>query len=77
MRYLRAGSGPPLVLLHMVRRQLDHFQLVIPRITDAFTVYAVDLPGMGWSGSSRAPVTRSQPSGPPSCAWLSSWTSPT
>ena len=49
VRYLRAGSGPPLVLLHTVRTQLDHFQLVIPQIADAFTVYAIDLPGMGWS----------------------------
>jgi pimeloyl-ACP methyl ester carboxylesterase len=49
VRYLRVGSGAPLLLLHTVRTQLDHFQLVIPRITDAFTVYAVDLPGMGWS----------------------------
>jgi pimeloyl-ACP methyl ester carboxylesterase len=49
VRYLRVGSGPPLVLLHTLRTQLDHFQLVIPQITDAFTVYAVDFPGMGWS----------------------------
>jgi pimeloyl-ACP methyl ester carboxylesterase len=49
VRYLRVGSGPPLVLMHTVRTQLDHFQLVIPQITDAFTVYAVDFPGMGWS----------------------------
>jgi pimeloyl-ACP methyl ester carboxylesterase len=49
VRYLRVGSGAPLLLLHTVRTQLDHFQLVIPRITDAFTVYALDLPGMGWS----------------------------
>jgi pimeloyl-ACP methyl ester carboxylesterase len=35
--------------MHTVRTQLDHFQFVIPRITDAFTVYAVDFPGMGWS----------------------------
>jgi pimeloyl-ACP methyl ester carboxylesterase len=35
--------------MHTVRTQLDHFQLVIPRITDAFTVYALDFPGMGWS----------------------------
>ena len=49
VRYLRAGSGPPMVLLHTVRTQLDHFQLVIPQIADAFTVYAIDLPGMGWS----------------------------
>jgi pimeloyl-ACP methyl ester carboxylesterase len=49
VRYLRVGSGPPLVLMHTVRTQLDHFQLVIPQISDAFTVYAVDFPGMGWS----------------------------
>jgi pimeloyl-ACP methyl ester carboxylesterase len=49
VRYLRSGSGPPLVLLHTVRTQLDHFQFVIPQIADAFTVYAIDLPGMGWS----------------------------
>jgi pimeloyl-ACP methyl ester carboxylesterase len=35
--------------MHTVRTQLDHFQLVIPQISDAFTVYAVDFPGMGWS----------------------------
>jgi pimeloyl-ACP methyl ester carboxylesterase len=50
LRYLKAGSGPAaLILLHTVRTQLDHFQLVIPRILDAFTVYAIDMPGMGWS----------------------------
>ena len=49
VRYLRVGVGPPLVLMHTVRTQLDHFQLVIPQITAAFTVYAVDFPGMGWS----------------------------
>jgi pimeloyl-ACP methyl ester carboxylesterase len=49
VRYLRVGSGPPLLLMHTVRTQLDHFQLVIPQITDGSTVYAVDFPGMGWS----------------------------
>jgi pimeloyl-ACP methyl ester carboxylesterase len=49
VRYLRVGSGPPLVLLHTVRTQLDHFQRVVPLVTDTFTVYAVDFPGMGWS----------------------------
>jgi pimeloyl-ACP methyl ester carboxylesterase len=49
VRYLRVGSGPPMVLMHTVRTQLDHFQFVIPRISDAFTVYALDFPGMGWS----------------------------
>jgi pimeloyl-ACP methyl ester carboxylesterase len=50
LRYLKTGSGPTtLVLAHTVRTQLDHFQLVIPKLLQAFTVYAIDLPGMGWS----------------------------
>jgi pimeloyl-ACP methyl ester carboxylesterase len=49
LRYHTAGTGPPLVLIHTVRTQLDYFQRVIPQLWDSFTVYAVDLPGMGWS----------------------------
>jgi pimeloyl-ACP methyl ester carboxylesterase len=49
LRYFTAGTGPPLVLLHTVRTQLDYFQRVIPALWDEFTVFAVDLPGMGWS----------------------------
>jgi pimeloyl-ACP methyl ester carboxylesterase len=49
LRYLKTGSGPPLILLHTVRTQLDHFQLVIPEVRDSFTIYAIDFPGMGWS----------------------------
>ncbi|OMC07377.1 alpha/beta fold hydrolase [Mycobacterium sp. SP-6446] len=49
LRYFTAGTGPPLVLLHTVRTQLDYFQRVIPALWDEFTVYALDFPGMGWS----------------------------
>jgi pimeloyl-ACP methyl ester carboxylesterase len=49
LRYLRTGAGPTLILVHTVRTQLDHFQLVVPKTLHAFTVYAIDLPGMGWS----------------------------
>ena len=49
LRYLTDGTGPALVLLHTVRTQLDYFQRLIPQLWDSFTVYAVDLPGMGWS----------------------------
>ncbi|MFM9441200.1 alpha/beta fold hydrolase [Streptomyces acidiscabies] len=49
LRYLRAGSGAPLVLLHTVRTQAEHFRSVIPLIADHYTVYALDLPGMGYS----------------------------
>jgi pimeloyl-ACP methyl ester carboxylesterase len=49
LRYYTAGTGPPLILMHTVRTQLDYFQRVIPRLWDNYTVYALDLPGMGWS----------------------------
>lgn len=49
VRYLRAGQGPTLVLLHSIRTQLDLFQRVIPKLTSHFTVYAFDYPGFGWS----------------------------
>jgi pimeloyl-ACP methyl ester carboxylesterase len=49
IRYFTAGTGPALVLMHTIRTQLDYFQRVIPLLWDSFTVYAVDLPGMGWS----------------------------
>ena len=49
LRNFTDGSGPALVLLHTIRTQLDYFHRVIPQLWDSFTVYAVDLPGMGWS----------------------------
>ncbi|MDX2589071.1 alpha/beta fold hydrolase [Streptomyces sp. WI04-05B] len=49
LRYLRAGTGAPLVLLHTVRTQAEHFRHLIPLIADHYTVYALDLPGMGYS----------------------------
>src|SRR5690348_10793421 len=49
LRYYTAGTGPALVLIHTVRTQLDYFQRVIPQLWDSYTVYALDLPGMGWS----------------------------
>jgi pimeloyl-ACP methyl ester carboxylesterase len=49
MRYVRTGEGPDLVLTHTVRTQLDIFQFVIPLLSRHFTVYALDLPGFGWS----------------------------
>jgi len=49
VRYLRAGQGPALILLHSIRTQLDLFQRVIPKLVSHFTVYAFDFPGFGWS----------------------------
>jgi pimeloyl-ACP methyl ester carboxylesterase len=49
VRCLKTGTGPPLVLMHTLRTQLDIFQTLIPQLVDRFTVYAFDYPGHGWS----------------------------
>lgn len=49
LRYLKAGTGAPVVLLHTVRTQAEHFRYLIPSIAGRHTVYALDLPGMGYS----------------------------
>ncbi|MEU1474060.1 alpha/beta fold hydrolase [Streptomyces sp. NPDC001668] len=49
LRYLKTGTGAPLVLLHTLRTQAEHFRFLIPLLADRYTVYALDLPGMGYS----------------------------
>jgi len=49
LRYVTGGKGAPLVLLHTVRTQAEHFRHLIPLVQDRYTVYALDLPGMGYS----------------------------
>lgn len=49
LRYQRSGSGPPLLLLHTIRTQLEYFRDLVPLLDSHFTVYAVDLPGHGLS----------------------------
>jgi pimeloyl-ACP methyl ester carboxylesterase len=49
LRYLTGGTGAPLVMLHTVRTQAEHFRHVIPLVQQRYTVYALDLPGMGYS----------------------------
>ena len=49
LRYIAGGSGAPLVMLHTVRTQAEHFRHLIARVQDRYTVYAPDLPGMGYS----------------------------
>jgi pimeloyl-ACP methyl ester carboxylesterase len=49
LRYLTGGTGEPLVLLHTVRTQAEHFRHLIPLVQEHYTVYALDLPGMGYS----------------------------
>jgi len=42
LRYISAGTGPTLVLLHTLRTQLDLFEKVVPELSKHFTVYALD-----------------------------------
>ena len=49
LRYLKGGTGAPLVMLHTVRTQAEHFRHLIPLVQERYTVYALDLPGMGYS----------------------------
>jgi pimeloyl-ACP methyl ester carboxylesterase len=54
LRYIKAGAGPNLVLLHTLRTQLDIFQKVIPELSREFTVYAPAYPGHGYSDIPKA-----------------------
>jgi pimeloyl-ACP methyl ester carboxylesterase len=49
LRYIKVGQGPPLVLLHALRTQLDMFQKVITELSQRFEIYALDYPGHGFS----------------------------
>jgi pimeloyl-ACP methyl ester carboxylesterase len=49
MRYLRAGSGPPLVLLHGLLGYSFSWRFALPALAEAVTVHAVDMPGAGFS----------------------------
>ena len=49
LRYVKIGAGPALVLLHTLRTQLEYFSDLAPLLAKTYTVYAVDLPGYGYS----------------------------
>jgi pimeloyl-ACP methyl ester carboxylesterase len=49
LRYEKTGDGPPLVLMHTIRTQLEYFRSLAPVLAKSYTVYAIDLPGHGHS----------------------------
>ncbi len=53
MRYLRAGSGPPLILLHGLLGYSFSWRFNIAALAQQRTIYAVDMPGAGFSERSR------------------------
>ena len=57
LRYVTAGQGSTLVLLHTLRTQLDMFQRLVPVLAKQFRVYALDYPGHGYSDIPQAEYT--------------------
>jgi pimeloyl-ACP methyl ester carboxylesterase len=53
MRYLRAGAGPPLLLLHGLLGYSFSWRLVMPELAKHSTVYAMDMLGFGFSDRPR------------------------
>lgn len=49
VRLQKTGSGPPLLLIHTIRTQLEYFRSLAPLLAGSHTVYAIDLPGHGHS----------------------------
>jgi len=49
MRYLRAGSGPPLILLHGLLAYSFSWRFTLPALAAYATVYALDQLGAGFS----------------------------
>ncbi len=57
MRYLRAGSGPPLLLLHGLLGYSFSWRFALPVLAEKATVYAVDMPGAGFSDRPAYPIS--------------------
>lgn len=53
LHYVRAGEGPPLLLLHGWPQTWYEWREVIPPLAEEYTVIAPDLRGMGDSGKPR------------------------
>lgn len=51
VHYLKAGSGPAVLLLHGYTQTSHMWRHLIPQLASRFTVIAPDLPGIGDSGS--------------------------
>ncbi len=47
MHYVTGGTGPPLVLLHGWPQSWYAWRDVMPALSERYTVYALDLPGLG------------------------------
>ena len=53
---IRAGDGPPVLLIHGVGLRAEAWGAVIDRLAERFAVHAIDLPGHGESPPPRTPA---------------------
>ena len=58
MRYLRAGTGPPLLLIHGLIGYSFSWRFNMAALEPHVTLFAVDLPGLGYSDRSPAADAR-------------------
>lgn len=49
MRYVDAGEGSPVVLLHGFASSIENWTTVLPRLEENHRVLALDLKGFGWT----------------------------
>ena len=49
LHYVRGGQGPAVVLIHGFPEDWTEYRAIMPRLAKAFTVVAIDLPGIGRS----------------------------
>jgi pimeloyl-ACP methyl ester carboxylesterase len=57
VRYLTGGEGSPLVLLHALGESALNWRWVLPALARTHRVYAMDLPGFGFSAKPSAEYT--------------------
>jgi alpha/beta hydrolase fold len=62
MHYVTGGTGPPLVLLHGWPQSWYAWRGVMPALATQYTVYALDLPGLG--DSDGAPLSYDKATSP-------------
>jgi pimeloyl-ACP methyl ester carboxylesterase len=51
LHYVRAGKGPPVILIHGFPQDWSEYRAIMPRLSQRFTVVAVDLRGIGGSAA--------------------------
>jgi pimeloyl-ACP methyl ester carboxylesterase len=60
IRYVQAGTGPDVVLVHGSPGSVEDWEPILPRLSPRFRVTAFDRPGHGYSGGADRPHTAAE-----------------